>query len=58
MTSDDITEPSDNEYFYAEQLGKDGASCEHAFSECDESILDRFSGVYSPLVDIFKSVDN
>lgn len=58
MTSDDITEASDNEYFYAEKLGKDGGSCERAFGECSESILDQFSGVYSPLVDIFQSMNN
>lgn len=58
MTIDDIHDPTDNEYFYAEKFGKEGGSCEHEFGECSESILDQFSGVYSPLLDLFGSIDN
>lgn len=47
MTNEEITDHSDNEYLYAERLGKEGAPCEQVFSECKMSILDQFTGMYN-----------
>lgn len=46
-TNDPIVKYEDNEYLYAEKLGKEGVSCEHVFKECKLSILDQFTGIYS-----------
>lgn len=54
LTKDEISYYTDNEYHHAEQLGNEGAPCEHIFKECKISILDVFSGVYSPMLDIFR----
>lgn len=53
---DEITDHTDNEYYQAEKLGKDGAPCEHIFSECKASILDQFSGIYIPHMDGLKRI--
>ncbi|XP_031621776.1 uncharacterized protein LOC116339848 [Contarinia nasturtii] len=46
-TIDPITKYEDNEYLYAEKIGKEGVPCEHIFNECKMSILDQFTGIYS-----------
>lgn len=51
-THDDISDHSDYEYYRAEKLGKEGAPCEHVFKECESSILDQFTGVYTPMMDL------
>lgn len=51
-TNDEITEHSDYEYYRAEKLGQEGAACEHVFKECRASILDQFSGVYTPVMNL------
>lgn len=35
----------DNEYFYAEAMGKKGAPCERVFNECKTSLLDIFARI-------------
>lgn len=54
LTKDEIDNHSDYEYYHAEKLGNDGAPCEHIFKECKQSILEQFSGVYTPMFDLFK----
>lgn len=54
LTKDKIVNNDDYEYFHAEKLGKDGAPCDHVFHECKISILDQFSGIYTPIMDFFK----
>ncbi|XP_053691000.1 uncharacterized protein LOC128739532 [Sabethes cyaneus] len=48
-TSEPISEHSDNEYYRAEQLGREGAPCHQVFSECKNTILDVFTGVHDPI---------
>lgn len=43
LTNEDVTNHEDNEYLYAEAMGKNGAPCEHIFSECKKSLLDIFT---------------
>ncbi|XP_062556969.1 uncharacterized protein LOC134221805 [Armigeres subalbatus] len=45
-TSEPLSEHSDNEYLRAEQLGKEGAPCHIVFHECQNSILDVFTGIH------------
>lgn len=52
LTIEAVGSHDDYEYFHAEKLGKDGAPCEHAFKECKMSILDQFSGIYKPMMDM------
>lgn len=51
---DAISDHSDYEYYYAESMGKDGAPCERVFSECKASLLDQFSGVYMPMMNLME----
>ncbi|XP_053690998.1 uncharacterized protein LOC128739529 [Sabethes cyaneus] len=48
-TSEQISEHSDNEYYRAEQLGREGAPCHQVFSECKNTILDVFTGIHDPV---------
>jgi DM4/DM12 family len=48
-TADQLSQHADNEYLHAEQVGKSGQPCDQVFSDCSESILDIFSGVYDPV---------
>lgn len=45
LTNEEIVNHEDNEYFYAEKMGMDGAPCEHVFNECKMSILEMFSKI-------------
>ncbi|XP_038120306.1 uncharacterized protein LOC119770108 [Culex quinquefasciatus] len=47
-TTESLSEHNDNEYYRAEQLGREGAPCEQVFHECKQSILDVFTGVHDP----------
>lgn len=47
-TSEPPSEHSDNEYYRAEQLGREGAPCHLVFHECQNSILDVFTGIHDP----------
>lgn len=47
VTNEQITDQLDHEYLYAERLGKEGAPCQHVFSECKTSILEQFTGIYT-----------
>lgn len=50
VTSEDVINHEDNEYLYAEAMGKNGAPCDRIFNECEKSLLDIFSIVEtSPL---------
>lgn len=53
---DEIIDHADNEYYQAEQLGREGAPCERVFNECKASILEQFSGVYVPMMDALKRI--
>lgn len=55
LTKDKVNDHADNEYLHAEKLGKDGAPCEHVFKECKMSILEQFSGIYSPILDLMRA---
>ncbi|XP_065079694.1 uncharacterized protein LOC135702550 [Ochlerotatus camptorhynchus] len=48
-TEDPLSEHSDNEYYRAEELGREGAPCHVVFHECRNSILDVFTGVHDPV---------
>lgn len=37
-------------------MGKRGEPCEHVFRECKSSILDQFTGVYTPMMDLFNRI--
>lgn len=54
ITKDEVSDHSDNEYLFAEKLGKEGAPCDRIFKECKISILDQFSGIYTPMLDIIR----
>lgn len=56
MTNDQITDHSDLEYLHAEKLGREGAPCDRIFEECQSSILDQFSGIYTPMMDLFSRI--
>ncbi|KFB42347.1 hypothetical protein ZHAS_00010040 [Anopheles sinensis] len=45
-TNEPVSEHRDNEYYRAEQLGRNGAPCADIFRECSTSLLDMFSGVH------------
>nr|XP_019556339.2 uncharacterized protein LOC109425548 [Aedes albopictus] len=47
-TAEPLSEHSDNEYYRAEQLGREGAPCQLVFHECRNSILDVFTGIHDP----------
>lgn len=51
-TKDELNDHSDNEYLRAEDLGKHGAPCDKVFRDCSVSILDQFSGIYNPMMNI------
>lgn len=51
-TNDEITEHSDYEYYRAEKMGKEGVPCERVFKECKASILNQFSGIYTPVMNL------
>lgn len=54
MTRDELSDHTDNEYLRAEELGKHGAPCDKIFKECSMSVLEQFSGIYTPMMDIIK----
>lgn len=56
LTNDEITDNSDLEYFRAEKLGREGAPCDRVFDECKASILDQFTGIYTPMMDLFNRI--
>lgn len=58
LTTDEISDHSDYEYFHAEKLGTEGAPCEQVFKECEISILDQFGGIYTPIFDGLNTADN
>ncbi|XP_038114622.1 uncharacterized protein LOC6041203 [Culex quinquefasciatus] len=45
-TTEQLSEYSDNEYYRAEQLGREGAPCDRIFHECERSILELFTKVH------------
>lgn len=51
-----MSDYSDYEYYRAEKLGKEGAPCEQVFKECNKSILNQFSGIYEPMMDLFSKI--
>ncbi|XP_055326696.1 uncharacterized protein LOC129580373 [Sitodiplosis mosellana] len=51
-TQDEISDYSDLEYYRAERLGKEGAPCERVFKDCRISILEQFTGVYTPIMNM------
>ncbi|XP_055326697.1 uncharacterized protein LOC129580374 [Sitodiplosis mosellana] len=53
---DEIVDHTDNEYLHAEKLGSEGAPCEYVFNECKASLLEQFSGVYTPIMDTLKRI--
>lgn len=53
-SKDEISDHSDFEYYHAENLGKEGAPCDRVFNECKASMLEQFSGIYTPMVDLLK----
>lgn len=53
-SKDSINEHADNEYLRAENLGKQGEPCDKIFKECDRSILEQFSGIYTPMMDMMQ----
>lgn len=57
-THDEISDHSDYEYYQAEKLGREGAPCEHVFKECHKSILNEFTGVYTPIMDLMNRLMN
>ncbi|XP_049313836.1 uncharacterized protein LOC105224100 isoform X1 [Bactrocera dorsalis] len=42
---DELSEHADNEYFYAESIGRTGADCRLVFKGCKKSLLEHFSDV-------------
>lgn len=58
LTEDKLSDNADYEYLHAEKLGQDGAPCEHVFKECQMSILDQFSGIYSPIMDLMSNFES
>ena len=42
---DELSEHADNEYFYAESIGRSGADCSLVFQGCKKSLLEHFSDV-------------
>ncbi|XP_055642057.1 uncharacterized protein LOC129778903 [Toxorhynchites rutilus septentrionalis] len=50
-TTESLSEHSDNEYYRAEQFGREGAPCHLIFQECSHSILDVFTGIHDPALD-------
>ncbi|XP_031621805.1 uncharacterized protein LOC116339870 [Contarinia nasturtii] len=51
-TRDQISDYSDLEYYRAEKLGKEGAPCERVFKDCKISILEQFTGFYTPMMNL------
>lgn len=47
LTNEDVINHEDNEYLYAEAMGKNGAPCNRIFNECEKSLLDIFSKIDS-----------
>lgn len=45
LTNEEILHHEDNEYLYAEAMGKNGSPCEHIFNECKTSLLDIFAKI-------------
>ncbi|XP_067647968.1 uncharacterized protein [Eurosta solidaginis] len=46
-SADELSEHADNEYFYAEAMGRAGAKCGLIFKECTKSLLEYFSNVHT-----------
>ncbi|XP_036327499.1 uncharacterized protein LOC118740112 [Rhagoletis pomonella] len=42
---DELSEHADNEYFYAESMGRSGADCSLVFRVCKKSLLEHFSNI-------------
>lgn len=55
-TKDQIVDHADLEYLKAEEMGKRGEPCDQVFRECKASILDQFTGVYTPMMDIINRI--
>lgn len=55
-TQDELSDYSDSEYYQAERIGKEGGPCEHVFNECKSSILEQFTGTYTPMMDLFQYI--
>ncbi|KAG4071209.1 hypothetical protein HA402_008944 [Bradysia odoriphaga] len=55
-SKDTVNDHSLNEYYHAEEMGKSGAPCDHVFSECTISLVDKFSGIYTTMDNIIKMV--
>lgn len=55
-THDELSEHSDSEYYRAEKLGREGVPCEHVFKECKSSILEQFTGIYTPIMDLLDKI--
>ncbi|XP_062560850.1 uncharacterized protein LOC134225080 [Armigeres subalbatus] len=53
-TTEPLSDHSDNEYYRAEQLGKDGAPCHLVFCECQNSLLDIFTGVHDTETNVLR----
>ncbi|XP_058449376.1 uncharacterized protein LOC131429326 [Malaya genurostris] len=51
-TAEPMSDHGDNEYYRAEQLGREGAPCEQVYHECKNTILDVFTGVHDPVSNV------
>lgn len=51
-TKDEILEHSHQEYLKAEEMGRRGEPCDQVFKECASSILEQFTGIYTPVMDL------
>lgn len=56
-SKDELSSHSDNEYFYAEAMGRSGAECHRVFTDCQRSLLDRFSEIDSSVGDMLDLFD-
>ncbi|XP_058824138.1 uncharacterized protein LOC131684906 [Topomyia yanbarensis] len=57
-TAEPLSEHRDNEYYRAEQLGREGAPCKQVFQECKNTILDVFTGVHDPVTNALDVAHN
>ncbi|XP_055910741.1 uncharacterized protein LOC129945107 [Eupeodes corollae] len=46
-SKDELNHYSNNEYLHAEMLGHSGAACSRLFTECQQSLLEQFSTVFT-----------
>ncbi|XP_055842072.1 uncharacterized protein LOC129909124 isoform X2 [Episyrphus balteatus] len=52
---DELNHYSNNEYLHAEMLGRSGGACSRLFTECQQSLLEQFSTVFSFSRNMFKT---